>query len=249
MQDSADGHKFNDDLLADDGDRDTVRQLFPTLEHVLYHEQLVDYFKKCNDKADAAKRKSRTWGKRAIILGAAPLMLAAGEILLETWTPGHWTLAIGAIAAISGILSVAIGAFNILLGSRKREWLHNRFMGERIRQFHFQSLIAQLPEILDSSREGASEEKKRFEADRHQSFIRFQSEFDGKVDGKFSSVIGPSGENDFWLHRLSDKSFVSDCPSELGQLFSAYRLLRIEHQLGFANNKLTNDHRILSDLP
>ncbi len=161
MQRGNDKHTFNDDLLANKGDRRAVHELYPTLEHALYHPELVAYFKKFNDRADSAKKMSRTWGKLSIVLGAAALVLAATEIvarfLIESHSSWcivrfmieyHFSLAIGGIAAACGILSVAIGGFGVLFGSRKQQWLHIRFMGERIRQFHFQSLIAQLPQIL-----------------------------------------------------------------------------------------------------
>lgn len=42
-----------------------------------------------------------------------------------------------------------------VIRTAKHEWLINRFMGERIRQFHVQSLSAQLPEILAMAGIGA----------------------------------------------------------------------------------------------
>jgi hypothetical protein len=197
------GRIFNDDLLANTGDRNSARELYPTIEHVLYYQELIDCFKKYNDRADIAKKTSRTWGKWAIALGATAIALAAVEITVEIIATSHWPLIIGAGAALCGVSSVAIGAVGALFGSRKREWLRNRFMGERIRQFHFQSLIAQLPEIaasLECNGDKAAKAKAEFESSRRKLFLQFKNEFEHNLDGQFASVIGPYGEAGWWLH-------------------------------------------------
>jgi hypothetical protein len=266
MQKDIDEHKFNDDLLANEGDRAKIRELYPTLEHVLYHKELIDYFKGFNDRANVAKKKSRLLGKWAIILGAISISLAAAEIVVERVSLVEFEnlplpLAIGGVAAICGLSSVAIGAFGVLFGSRKREWLCNRFMGERIRQFHFQSLIARVDEILTSvgSEAGESKEvsevdkakalKARFESGRHQVLTEFQHQFDGKIDSKFNGVIGLSGEAEFWLHKSQKLPAVAEARPELGDLLIAYRELRIKHQLGYADYKLQSDHKMFSAMP
>jgi hypothetical protein len=151
-----------------------------------------------------------------------------------------------------GVLSVAIGAFGVLFGSRKREWLHNRFMGERVRQFHFQSFVALLPEIvasLDRHGEKAATAKTEFESGRRILFLQFKNEFERHLDGQFASVIGPYGEAEWWLHK-SERTFASaNYQQELEPLFTAYRDLRIKHQLGYANFKLQSDHKIFSAMP
>jgi hypothetical protein len=251
MQPGNDVHKFNDDLLANKGDRNTVHELYPSLEHALYHQDLVLYFKKFNNQANSAKQTSRKWGKRSIVLGAVALVLAAIEIMARLMTKGHWSLAIGGIAAVCGICSVAIGAFGVLFGSRKQQWLHNRFMGERIRQFHFQSLITQLPQIVALSKaraDNAEEAKLQFESARNLLLVKFQSEFDGNIDGQFGRVIGPYGEADCWLHK-SEKFAIAEGSRELDDFFRAYRHLRIQHQLGYSSYKLQKDHKIFSGMP
>jgi hypothetical protein len=247
-----DEHIFNDDLLTNADDHKAARELYPTIEHVLYHKELIDYFQKYNDRADIAKKTSRTWGKWAIALGAAAIALAAIEIIVEIAAASPWPLLVGAVAATCGVLSVAIGAFGVLFGSRKREWLHNRFMGERVRQFHFQSFVALLPEIvasLDRHGEKAATAKTEFESGRRILFLQFKNEFERHLDGQFASVIGPYGEAEWWLHK-SERTFASaNYQQELEPLFTAYRDLRIKHQLGYANFKLQSDHKIFSAMP
>jgi hypothetical protein len=247
-----DEHIFNDDLLANAGDHKAAHELYPTIEHVLHHQELIEHFKKYNDQANLAKKTSRTWGKWAIVLGATAIVLAAVEIIVEITAVSPWPLFIGAVAATCGVSSVAIGAFGVLLGSRKREWLHNRFVGERIRQFHFQSFIALLPEIVasvDGHGDKAANAKAEFESSRRKLFLQFKNEFEHNLDGQFTSVIGPYGEADWWLHKSERTFSPANHERELEPLFIAYRHLRIKHQLGYANFKLQSEDKIFSAMP
>src|SRR5262245_30083094 len=124
MQSTNDVHTFNNDLLANATDLETVQELYKPLEHALHHPDLIGWFNTFNDHADAAKKGSRKWGERAIALGAFALFLAACEIMT------HWSLAIGGLAAVCGLASVVIGAIGVLFGEKKTQWLYNRFMGE-----------------------------------------------------------------------------------------------------------------------
>jgi hypothetical protein len=252
MEPASEGHKFNHDLLANEGDRCAVRKLYPTLEQVLYHEELVAYFNKYNDRADTAKKTSRIWGKWAIVLGAIAIVLAAIEIIAEITAYRFGALLIGGVASVCGLASVTIGAFGVLLGARKREWLHNRFMGERIRQFHFQSLIAQLTQVaavLQTADDKLDQAKTAFLTERRSLFVEFQNQFGGNVDGKFNSVIGPHGEADCWLYKTEYPLAPAEGRQRLETFFKAYRQLRIQHQLDYANYKLEDDHRIFSPMP
>jgi hypothetical protein len=246
VQDGDVRHTFNDDLLANEADLDTVRKFHPELAHALHHPELIAWFNQFNDPANAAKKASRKWGERAIMLGALALVLAAGEIVTMLVTGSHWSLVIGGVAAACGLAGVAIGATGVLFGKRKAQWLHNRFMTERIRQFHFQSLIELLPQVLASARAGG--DKRAFDAERARLFAQFRAHFDGKADSQFSNVIGPDGEKQFWLPEPQNSPPVEDSP-ELELFCKAYLHLRVQHQLGFADYKLKPDHKLYSEMP
>jgi hypothetical protein len=287
------GHAFNSDLLANEHDRDKVRDLYPPLEDILYHQELIETFGKYNVVADDAKKRSRTLGKLAIVLGGAAIALAAIEVALG-FHKESGTLLFGFLAALCGILSIVIGAFGVLFGDKKRKWLHNRFMGERIRQFHFQSLIVQFPEIIGfllAHGEKAAKLKAKFLADRARLFRRFVGEYEGMA-GRFTGVISSEGEKEVWvlkpepeiaarragnndlvdieklhlalqeLERELEREGGSRHPGgaekakhgagerpELELFFQAYLDLRINHQLGYTNYKLDNDHKIFSESP
>jgi len=112
------GHVFNSDLLANEHDRDKVRDLYPPLEDILYHQELIDTFGKYNVIADDAKKRSRTLGKLAIVLGGVAIAFAAIEVALGIGERAG-TLVFGFLAALCGILSIAIGAFGVLFGDKK----------------------------------------------------------------------------------------------------------------------------------
>ena len=288
------GHAFNSDLLANEHDRDKVRDLYSPLEDILYHQELIETFGKYNVVADDAKKRSRTLGKLAIVLGGAAIALAAIEVALGIGEHGG-TLLFGFLAALCGILSIVIGAFGVLFGDKKRKWLHNRFMGERIRQFHFQSLIVQFPEIIGfllAHGEKAAKLKAKFLADRARLFRRFVGEYEGNVAGRFTGVISSEGEKEVWVLKpepeiaarrggrndlvdieklhLTLKELERELEGEGGSrhpggaekakhgagerpevelFFQAYLDLRINHQLGYTNYKLDNDHKIFSESP
>jgi len=246
MQSGDEDHIFNNDLLAKATDLDTVQRLYQPIEHALHYPDLIEWFNTFNDPADDAKKESRKWGERAIALGAFALFLAACEIMTTRLIASHWSLAIGGLAAICGLASVAIGAFGVLYGDKKTQWLHNRFMGERIRQFHFQSLITLLPQVLASAHSGA--DKSAFESQRQHLFMQFRADFEGKVDSQFSNVIGPYGENQFWLPEQQHLPSIADSP-EFETFCKAYLHLRIRHQLGYADHKLQPDHKVYSNMP
>jgi hypothetical protein len=94
----------------------------------------------------------------AISLGLAALVLAAFEHLshpAERVGPlldrlQDWPTILALVAATCGLASVLIGGMGILYAKRKRQWLYQRLTTERLRQFHFQTFVCRIPEILKS---------------------------------------------------------------------------------------------------
>jgi hypothetical protein len=274
MQESAQKPKFNNDLLLHPEDLPTARMLYPELADTLYHPQLVAYFKEFDDQANNAKHKSRRLGTWAILLGGTAIAMAAIDVAIRVLAPGEVDalLTVGLGAAACGLCSAALGAFGTLFGRRKYEWLINRFMSERIRQFHFQTLIAQLPEILamaavkdkqasakvSSIAEGQGEKEQKvepaevasFRRNRERRLVAFQTAFDVLPrEAKFGVTVRPDGETDWELCEEAAKPLSLQNQPALQEFFEAYRELRLQHQLDFANFKLTSDPNIFSDKP
>jgi hypothetical protein len=257
-----DVHVFNDDLLANVPDYDDAERQFPTMIHVLNHPELQKYFKIFDDLANVAKSKSRRWGARAIVTGALAIALAAAEIILQNYhtdlfaTLGDgenvllWAVAVA--AALSGIASVLIGKIGMLFGRKKSEWLHNRFMTERIRQFHFQTFTARLPEII-ASLQGEDDAARtanvgEYERKRDAWFTVFQSELRGKIGSVFDQTL-ETRRRHVWQHEQRKLQHLAD-DENLEPLFGAYRKYRIKHQLHYVTSKLeTTTRYLISDKP
>jgi hypothetical protein len=249
-------HIFNDDLLANAPDYEDAKRQFPSIIHVLHHPELQKYF---DDLANAAKARSRKWGAAAIWCGAIAIALAAAEIILQSYRRDldpsigsdwenlvAWTIAVA--AALSGIVSVLIGKMGVLYGSRKSEWLQNRFMTERIRQFHFETFVARLPQIVaslqgddDATRIASVEEYVR---QRSEWFAIFQSELKGKVGAVLSLTLDTRGSH-VSQHEATELDHSTD-HKELEPLFKAYCKYRIMHQLKYTADKLGTSSRFLT---
>jgi len=225
--------------------------------HVLDHPELRELFCRYEVPADSAKRSGIKAGFWAIGLGFSALAVAASELLvthpvsnkpaatLEDWLG----IALAVISGLFGLSSFLIGSIGVLFAGRKREWLYCRLMAERIRQFHFQTLVLRLPQILTSLKDDAA--KSAFLSERRLWLESFKMGLIGKLDSAFSSIIREEEEIDPWLHDGAQKTKSMAVPESKGleSIFDAYRELRILHQLGYTNYKLHDDHRVFSVMP
>jgi hypothetical protein len=211
--------------------------------HVLDHPELRQLFAVYDKPANRAKRHARTAGLWAIGLVWVALAMASLEHLLAH----TWAKPLAVISAVCGLAGVVIGGTGVLFAARKREWLHRRLMTERIRQFHFQTFVFRAPEILHSL--DGKEARAAFLLKRKAWFEEFHAYFHGKLDEQLLIVLENEKQTDIWLHETKKEgSNVPEYPA-LDPLFTAYRELRIKHQVGYANTQLKDDHRIFSALP
>ena len=256
MKPSFDDHKFNDDLLLQASDRKLAERKYPSIFHVLDHPELRQLFCDYEAPADRAKRTGLKAGLGAIAFGFGALAVATSELLIThpasnppAATTEDWlSVALAVTSGICGLLSFLIGSVGVLFAGRKRHWLYCRLMAERIRQFHFQTLVFRLPQILASLKDDAA--RSVFLSERALWLETFKARLVGKLDFAFASTIREEEEIDPWLHDRSAKEPLSMQESEdLDPIFEAYRELRILHQLDFANYKLHDDHRLISAMP
>lgn len=249
---SVDDHKFNDDLLLQESDRRLAARKYPSIVHVLDHQELRRLFLEYDAPADRAKRKGLRAGLWAIGLGFGALAAAAAEILFIHY-PGDETewarTGVAVVSGLCGVLSFSIGSMGVLFASRKREWLYRRLMGESVRQLHFQTLAFRLPEIRASLKDDAA--RKAYLAERNLWLESFKARMVGKLDAIFAAAIDDDETFDPWRQ----DGMKTNGPAMFGEnkdlepLFDAYRELRILHQLDYANYRLQDDHRIFSAMP
>lgn len=245
MKPAIEGHKFNDDLLLAREDRDLAARKYPAILHVLDHPELRQLFAVYDGPANRAKRRARTAGLWAIGLVWIALVIASSEYLLAH-TP--WAARVFAVVSgVCGLAGVVIGGTGILFARKKEEWLHGRLMTERIRQFHFQTFVFRLPEILRSLR--GEEAKAAFSLERKLWFDEFKARFQGKLDEQFTGTLEDETQEEIWLHELEKEGSETSEHRDLEPIFDAYRELRIMHQIGYANHQLKDDGRVFSASP
>jgi len=236
--------KFNDDILWTERDRDLAAKRFPALLHVLDFPELREIFLKYDIPATNAKKHRRNAGFTAIAFGVVALLGAAATALPQVES-AMWVRLFEGICAFVGVLSVLVGAFGTLSGQAKQRWLRNRLMSERLRQFHFQSFICRLPEILASMGDEAT--RKIFLDERRSWLAGFQMEYEGHLPAQLIAALEDDVDKDFLLHHdLKRWKPPAGADANLELVFSAYRVLRFEHQIQYADYKLRKDESIFS---
>jgi len=254
-------HRFNDDLLAHADDLKLASERYPLIFHALDHPELRSLFHKFDAPALKSKRRGRQAGVKAVSLGCLAIAMASVDLVLPhtgadvpdslpTWISEHLPelrLGVALVAAISGILSVVLGAFGVLVSTRKETWLANRFVTERLRQFHFQSFIKRIPEVIALAANPAI--PKHYVDQRAIWFDSLKASLINKQAASYSGSVNDEEGDKLWLHDDSPHAVVVTHSEALQQLFSAYRELRFVHQISYADYKLLNDRRLFSEFP
>jgi hypothetical protein len=235
--------KFNDDLLLADGDRQQVACSFPTLIHVLDFPMLRDLFFRYDVQANRSKKRLRRTGLATIALGVVALFGASTEPAIEQFlpvVPSALADTLIILPAVAGLLSIILSTFGVFNSASKKRWLESRLMTERLRQFQFQTLVFHLPTILGCFANSEAEDK--FYKARDRWFSSFKIEYVDRLPAKLEEVLDDDTEEQFALHRNDAVENVEGNQPVLDELFSAYRLLRIKHQIQYANYKLADDN-------
>ena len=229
---------FNDDLLLSDVDRKEVARSFPTCMHVLDFPELRQVFDGYDLSANRWKKNLRLAGLATIALGVIALLGASTEPLYDKLPP-VFSDAIVVVSAIAGLLSIVISTFGVLHSASKNRWLEARLMTERLRQFQFQTLVFRIPTILRCA--ASPKFDPQFGKARERWFSAFKLEHVDHLPAKLKEVLDDDSEEQFLLHDSDALDGVPASDPLLAELFAAYRLLRIRHQILYANFKLGGD--------
>lgn len=231
----ADDFPYNDDLLLLERDRVQAQRLYPDIFYALYHKELCQEFEQVDRTANDAKKQSRTSGTRAVLLVSLALLLAVSEPL---YTGYHWVaLLLALISGGCGIAGALIGKFGVLHARQKRDWLENRLRTEKMRNFHFRTML-ELSHLLLA---GKQEEYLKERAHR---FDVLHDELRNPTD-ELQDIV--SNEDPGRAPKLPALAGID--ASAAGQWQGAYQRLRIQRQNHYARHKLRNDTSILSRMP
>ena len=234
-------YPFNDDLLLRDEDRLLAKRLYPNIYPALDHPELRAVFGERDAASNAAKTRSRRSGFAAVLLVGCALLATSAQPLYEGWPEA--AKAIAAVSAAAGIAGAGLGFFGVLFARAKRRWLENRLITERLRQFHFQSLLALWPEILAAAESG---DWAAFHSRRAAEFARVQRDVIDRIGSIYDRLVEEEREEHPWLFRRPDQL---EPGAHAGELLASYKRLRVDRQLGYAAHKLREDRRTLSSMP
>lgn len=229
------GQTFNSDLLVSEADVAAAKGTYPTVWPLLVNRTLLGEFMRADEVANAAKRSSTWVGLSAIGIGLVGLATAAFARLIEGLEPRTAT-ALTILGIVFGVLGPVMGvkaSGNTGPGSR---WLRARFATERLRQFHFQSLLVML-RVSASYREASTDcLAERISVRLTELTQRFRTGFDAEFLNFIDPVTGPRAYRFF---RAQDAVPVDTTVTPLQQeLLDAYRELRIERQRSYCQHVL-----------
>ena len=232
-------HRYNDDLLIEEKPRERARREFPELFHVLDDEKLRLKFNDKDTEANAAKRVSQAWGVCAVVLALLSLLGGSSEVIWANARP-PWPAIIAIVSSLFGLSAILIAAFGILHGKRKDLWLTDRLMTERFRQFHFQSFVFDLQEIVQSL--DGEDAAAAYTAKRDERFQELLDNLENKGLGDTAKVIAPEKRPQIWVHNSGwdePQWPAGQLPADrLGIAFKAYDTFRFSEQIGYAEYML-----------
>ena len=265
LETGPDGHRYNDDLLMKDEPRRAAADLHRLVFPVLDHPELRERFVALDSRAGRDKRVARALGFWAVLAALTSLLLGATEPIWghEWQLPRQLTTVIGGTAAVLGIAAALVAAFGMMHGPRKYEWLRARLRTERIRQFHYQTFLFHLPDVLTvvAARRAAGPNAPPTDAEqeyaaRRSDWLKGLAELDRRWAERppkelIKEVVkwDPDAPPPVWLHARPGGEMGSAEPTypaaeaagldaELDAVFRAYDALRFGEQVGYASYNL-----------
>ncbi|HEY7800447.1 MAG TPA: hypothetical protein VIA80_16895 [Hyphomonadaceae bacterium] len=224
------GFKHNTDLLLDAADREAFGARFPQFMFAFDDAGLRALFEPADAQAAKAKRRSRRAGVLAVALVTVSLMVGAFSAFFagESWF--RVAIVVAAVGAVAGLL---IGWAGVLSAGARDEWLRQRYLCERIRQLHFQTLVRWAPMIVDAARRN---DAAGFLAARLQRTERFRNRIVNPSAVKLTHLLSERDEDDVWLVDAEGATLADDELSR--KYFEALEELRLRHQVNFTSLQL-----------
>jgi hypothetical protein len=224
------GFKYNVDLLIDSRDREAMAARYPQFMFAFDDPELRAMFEEFDKDATQAKRRSRRFGMAGVGLAALGLIVGAFSTLFhdQAW----FRVAVGIAAAIA-VVGLAVGWAGAMTSRARDEWLRQRYVCERIRQLHFQTLAGWAPLILDCARRG---DAKEFLAARLARTEKFRSQVVNASAVKLADVLADRPGEGAWLVDPDPKQAPEDVTT--AKYFEALEELRLRHQTDFAGLQL-----------
>jgi hypothetical protein len=129
--------------------------------------------------------------------------------------------------------------WGLLHSGSKSKWLRNRFMTERLRQLHFQTIVQHFRDIVAL---GGGDDA--FLKERARLFSKFVATHEQRIDAELHNVLEDELGHHLWLVEPAAKRGPFFDNAAARRLIDAYRDLRILHQLGYASYQLRDADEI-----
>jgi len=258
--------RFNDELLLSSKDRALAKQRFPRVFFALEHPELIADFQRIDAIANKSKFRSRLIGLFALLFAVISLLAFPLEPLIvstssEIAEASDLFRVIAIIGAVCGVLAVLLGNVGLWFGKIKRDWLQQRMMTERLRQWHAQYLIAHAKDICEAA--DSDDGQVAYLAARALDYSRFKRTVLDQASSEYtkltvtgsaaysginvsqSSSAAPFWIEPVWAKRAARKSDPAH-KDLLAELFSAYEETRLLGQIQYTNYILSTDGKFWS---
>ncbi len=253
--------RFNDELLLSDADRSLAEQAYPNVFFALDNPELRAEFKRVDEIALKAKTRSRWIGCAALIFATFSLLTFPLEPVIQ----GIWKSTIeyeiifqyvAVFGATFGILALVFGNIGLGFGKVKRNWLQQRLITERLRQWNAQYFIAHAVDIAAAAQD--QDAKSAWLAQRSVAFNRFKRMFIDQVESEYAkftvstaasfsgqSVTDPRTRHAFWIDEAWAKAAAKKPDKAhqetLNEVYKAYEETRLVGQIQYTNYVLSSD--------
>lgn len=234
------GFTHNIDLRLSGATGEAFEKRFRQFLFAFSDPDLQAMFDPLDKKALHAKRRARTWGMISVVLITFSLIVAALDIAFAK-QPWFNYLIMAAVAA--GIAGVLIGFVGIMVSGSKEEWLRQRFICERIRQLHFQTLVRWAPMILAAAK---SENYDAFFKARSDRTAEFRAQVEQPSAAKLGALLAERDEEP-WMVEPKGGPLPEGADTDL--YLSALRELRLTHQINYVEKQLMPDGSLIPNSP
>lgn len=220
-------HWDNDDLMLTSATREQVRKDRPNAFVVLDWPEMRNLFRDIDETSKAAKKTVRNNGAKAVLIAASGLALAA----LATWllVPGGFAARTsGVVSAALLVVGITMGVWPRLYGYNRSAWLMTRLQAERLRQLHFQLLLANFDVAAKAMRD--PNELAKLQELRRTALSRFQDRYTSPTSSALRSVLSDQAMSQVW----HDTTWAGDLPPTRDLLQEdCFELLDALHRLRF----------------
>ncbi|MEP1535130.1 MAG: hypothetical protein ABJX35_01655 [Hyphomicrobiales bacterium] len=228
-------HWNNDDLMLAKATREQVQKDRPNAFRALDWPEMRNLFHDIDEASKIAKKNVRNNGTKAVLIAAFGLALAA----LATWllVPGSFaSRTAGIVAAALLVGGITMGVWPRLHGHHRSAWLITRLRAERLRQLHFQLLLANFEVAVKAMRDPT--DLKELQELRRKALVRFQDRYITPTSTTLQSILNDQAVSLTWHDATwaGDPSSTKDLPQEdCIELLDALHRLRFGVQRYYSN--------------